>query len=265
MELVGLEQSQMDSTVWRYMSFTKFISLLTYQALWFSKLHTLQDKFEGIIPQLVKNKMTSDNQKWKKIFNAKEHHEQIDNWPSKNEEDGRELLVVNCWFMGEDESNEMWEQYGGGMESVAIKSTIGQLRDSVLVIQNEGISQLGKVSYVSMESHEMSIYEASQASKRAFLKDNKYALEQEIRILTMNFKTINCASPEGIPYKSEEVAGPKANNFENPGIYIGILLDKMISGIIVRPGSESWFFKLVDRIVKLSKLRVQVSRSSLDC
>lgn len=42
-----LSEQDMNSTVWRYMPLSKFISLLTFQALWFSKFNILQDKSEG--------------------------------------------------------------------------------------------------------------------------------------------------------------------------------------------------------------------------
>jgi len=185
MKLRDLDPEDFERTVWRYMSFSKFISLLTYQALWFSKLNILQDTYEGLIPAKIKARMQEENQRYKILFNTPEFHRQIDAWPSQNESDGRELLVVTCWFLDENESVRMWQEYGGSDEAVAIKSTVGRLFRHVFVPREETFSHLGRVSYVEHDTHEMSAYDAHQAIERAFLKDNaKFSHEQEIRLVT---------------------------------------------------------------------------------
>src|SRR6266481_5796865 len=94
MKLRNLGSADLEKTVWRYMPFAKFISLMTYQALWFSKLNILQDTYEGMIPKKTKQQMHEANQKFKAQFDTPEFHKQIDNWPDRNEEDSRELLIV---------------------------------------------------------------------------------------------------------------------------------------------------------------------------
>jgi hypothetical protein len=36
--------------IWRYLTFPKFVSLITTGALWFSKLQVFEDTFEGMTP-----------------------------------------------------------------------------------------------------------------------------------------------------------------------------------------------------------------------
>lgn len=261
MKLRNLDDTDLGKTVWRYMSFAKFISLITYQALWFSKLNILQDTYEGMIPAKLKRHMHEDNQRFKSQFNTPEFHKQIDKWLDKNEEDSRELLVVSCWFLGERDSKQMWHEYGGSNEAVAIKSTVGRLARYVLVPRDEYVSHLGLVSYVDHDNHEMSVYEAHQGLERAFLKDNRFAHEQEIRIVTLNIKTTSCVSMEGKPYTEEEVDGKNMNNFENPGLYVGAHLNGLITEVVVSPTAQNWFERLVKRIVELSQFAAHVSRS----
>lgn len=264
MKLRDLGPEDFERTVWRYMSFSKFISLLTYQALWFSKLNILQDTYEGLIPATVKARMQEENQRYKALFNTPEFHRQIDAWSSQNESDGRELLVVTCWFLDENDSIRMWQEYGGSDEAVAIKSTIGRLARHVFVPHEKSFSHLGCVSYVEHGMHEMSVYEAYQAIERAFLKDKaKFSHEQEIRLVTHNFKTIHCVSPEGKPYTSDQVAGANMNNFENPGLYVGVNLDQLITEVIVCPSAQDSFAELVARIIELSGISAPVFRSRL--
>jgi hypothetical protein len=264
MKIRDFEEHELDLTVWRYMPFTKFISLITYQALWFSKLNILQDKFEGKMPKATSEELNKENQKYKKQFNTPEFHRQIDNWNQENEESGRELLVVNCWFVDENESKGMWQEYGVNNESVAIKSTVRKLTKSVFLPPNETItSQIGMVSYVDHDTHKISNYEANQAIERVFLKDKSFKHEQELRLATMSFKTVCCVAMNGVPYTPDEVAGKNMNNYDNAGLYIKTNLKNLISEVVTHPDSGEWFYLLVCRIVELCGIEGIVTKSRI--
>lgn len=261
MKLRDLSDKDMNLTVWRYMPLSKFISLLAYQALWFSKLNILQDECEGKMPPVTKKHMEDLYKEMKRNFPPDTHH-QFDEMASRNEEDSRELLVVNCWFLNENESEKMWNEYGGDNESIAIKSTVKQLFDNIGVPHDP--THMGRVTYVDYSSHPMTAYEANQGIERAFIKDeSKFKHEKELRIATMNFKTTNCIRPDGQPYTKEEVEGKGMNNFENPGLYISARVDQLISEIVVSPKADEWFYLLIKRIIETSNIDVPVIRSSL--
>jgi hypothetical protein len=67
MLLRDITSDDLDRAIWRYMTFPKFISLLTYRALWFSKLKHLDDMHEGKMPYKPKAELNSEYQK-KKIM-----------------------------------------------------------------------------------------------------------------------------------------------------------------------------------------------------
>jgi hypothetical protein len=69
---------------------------------------------------------------------------------------------------------------------------------------------------------------------------------------------------EGKPYTPEEVAGKNMNNFENPGLYVGVVLNQLFTEVIVCPGAKGWFANLVKRIIELSGLNAKVSSSRLN-
>jgi len=52
-KIKNIDENELDNVVWRYLTFPKFISLLAYGALWFSKLNILQDKYEGTMPAMT--------------------------------------------------------------------------------------------------------------------------------------------------------------------------------------------------------------------
>ncbi len=257
----NLPDIDLDLTVFRYLTFPKFISMLSYQALWFPKLNILRDKFEGGLPFHAEIKMREQNEQWKKTFNSPEFHAQINSWPETNVRDGRELTVVNCWFLGSNESQKMWDEYVSNPEGVIIKSTVRKLMQHVYT--DPGHSQIGRVKYVKFSEHTMSTYEASQAWERALLKDNKYRHEQEIRIMTFNFKHQGCVSMEGRPYTPEQCSGKNMNNFENPGLYVGINFVQLIDKVVLAQNAPAWFEHLIRRIFELSKFSIPIERSKI--
>jgi hypothetical protein len=257
----NIDQSDLDQTVWRYLTFPKYISLLTYGALWFSKLNILVDKYEGCMPKLANAEMLAELQKFKSLPDPG-LHEQIDGVNQKNVEDGRELTLANCWFVSESESGRMWKEYAGGSEGVAIKSTIGLLAQHVFC--DARFTRIGRVQYVDLDTHVMSHYEANQAQERAFLKGKQFSHEQEIRIVTMNFKGPMCVIPDGTVLKNDEYQGANMNNFENPGLYIRADLRKLITSTVLAPGAAKWLELLVRRIVQLSNVGGPVERSKLE-
>lgn len=263
MNLRDLKQEDLDLAVWRYMSFSRFISLLVYQAIWFSKLNILQDQFEGRMPGTTREMMHARYQESKKHFPPELYH-QFDEMASRNEEDSRELLVVSCWFLANNETDRMWREYGGSEQAVVIKSTIRQLIDNIGVPHDEHATHIGRVSYIDHKSHMMTAYEANRGIERAFLKDaERFTHEHELRIVTHNTKTVYCVSPEGKPYSATEVEGKNMNNFENPGLYVAVRLKQLISEIRVSPMADRWFLLLVERIVELNNLGIAVRESEL--
>jgi hypothetical protein len=77
--------------------------------------------------------MHQSNQEWKSVFNTADFHEQLDLIHERNVQDGWRLTTVNCWFIGDQESKRMWDEYVGGPEGVAVRSTIRLLRDNIYV------------------------------------------------------------------------------------------------------------------------------------
>jgi len=260
-ELKNIEESDLDKVIWRYLTFPKYISLITYGALWFAKLNTFDDGLEGAIPQKTAERMHKENHKWKKITSNPDMQKHIDDWPRRNVKDGRELKIVNCWFLGDAESPKMWREYAKNNQGVAIKSTIRKLRENVGCVYQ--YSKIGKVQYVDLPSLSISTYEASQAMERAFYKNIDYAHEQEVRIVTMNYKTPWCLNPNGKPLSPAEYSGSNANNFDKPGLYIQAVLEKMITATVLAPDSSERFEFLINRIAEQTGVGNPVLKSSL--
>ncbi|HKV98215.1 MAG TPA: hypothetical protein VJN96_00255 [Vicinamibacterales bacterium] len=114
---------------WRYLTLERFAWLLENKKLWLARGDLLGDPHEGTLTRAqVEAFLKADREKPASKF-ANETQRQADLF----------LLVVkirasfyaNCWIMLEHESNAMWHLYCGSHEGVAIKTTMGQLRDSI--------------------------------------------------------------------------------------------------------------------------------------
>ena len=119
-----------NETIWRYFDFPKFTSLLTYQALYFSRANLLGDPLEGSFTRarevekqsLLKNPPEGKTRdQLEKIF---QHNARIfTKMPNST--------YINCWHLGDHESMAMWRGYGGGPYGVAIRSTFGTLDEII--------------------------------------------------------------------------------------------------------------------------------------
>ena len=98
--------------------------------------------------------MIARDLKWKTTFEGRpELQGQLAGMTDRNVRDGRHVLVVNCWFLGEVESQQMWKEYVGSTEGVAIRSTLRRLNESILAKQES--TTLGKVHYIDFAEYDM--------------------------------------------------------------------------------------------------------------
>jgi hypothetical protein len=157
-------------------------------------------------PELTRAQMKSQDRDMEEWFPDQGRKQQVRRFVEVNEEDGRELIVANCWFIGEHESRQMWNAYARNDEGVAIRSTAECLANS-LCLSHE-CWWMGKVNYVDLANYDrMDVYEGHQAHRRAFLKDEKYAFENELRVATMNWVALGCLNPDGSRQTEKQKSG----------------------------------------------------------
>lgn len=256
------EQADLDIRILRYMSFLKLVSLLELKALWFSRLGVLEDQFEGMLPKATRAKMIEKSKNWFETFPQPELRKQLLEMTDRNVQDGRCVLVVNCWCLGNYESPDMWKSYVRDRYGVVIRSTVARLRRSLW--GNPDMLHIGKVQYIDFESHDMSTYDGGQAHKRALIKRREFAYENELRVSTLNNVTMSCLNPDGSEMSEEQKKGPGRFDPERLGLYVKVELDRLIEAIFVAPNSPGWFLHLAKRIVARYGLKVPVYRSHLD-
>lgn len=231
------------------MDLAKFISLLSKEALYFACPTEFSDSYEGYMPKswLMEPAQTLQKQ-----------HEQVEsmgiqaaNLPRSSEDvsnvidachDGinnafenviQEIISttgVNCWHKSDYESEAMWKLYSTSGQGIAIESTIGQLRDSI--IDNETL-EIENVRYIS-ENDPKENYGV------IFLKRKSFEHEKELRA-TVSLRE------------------------NGKGTLVKCDLDKLINHIYISPFAEPYFKEIVENICvgKVQNINKPITQSIL--
>ena len=230
-ELKGIAHPEDETTLWRYMSFEKFINILATESLFFSRADAYDDRSEGHIPEAMMRYYGSADIRINPSF--------------------REYIMCNCWHHGEEESMGMWDKYHIRDSGVAIKTTMGTLKNCLPDTPNIFI---GKVDYdiASIENRDqIAVLEDSSIENLLhylyFYKRKSFAYEQEVRAI-IDIRSI----PRDAPY---EFGTPVEINVQT-------LIDEN-SEVIVSPHAGEWIRKTVASIVKRCGLHCPVNRSEL--
>src|SRR2546425_8722586 len=111
------------TTIWRYQDLGKLVSMIERRALFFSRLDLLGDPYEGAQTpgySLARSLAAYSVAKQNPVGSDRDI-------VARQDEEGRrrrEQVFVNCWYMGNHESDAMWRLYCRSGESVAIRATI---------------------------------------------------------------------------------------------------------------------------------------------
>ncbi|MED1409795.1 DUF2971 domain-containing protein [Bacillus paramycoides] len=143
-----------DAKLWRYMDFTKLVSLLSTCTLYFPRSDQFKDVFEGkiygygeedvriTIEELIEFPNASEN--FKK--HSKSIVDQVVKSVYDRSEKDKKRVFVNCWHLNEYESAAMWELYLKNEEGIAIQTTFNKIKKSLDACEEEIF--IGKVKYI---------------------------------------------------------------------------------------------------------------------
>jgi len=133
-ERVVSEEKVADETIiWRYMPFERFVNILETHQIWFSRPFKFDDRWEGLFPPSYVRRTRQY---------AAEHgvpYEEFDLDFRRRLQRHRYAHFVNCWHMGEHESDGMWRLYARDQKAIAISSTVG---DATECIRPHGAGQV---------------------------------------------------------------------------------------------------------------------------
>lgn len=221
-----------DTILWRYISTEQFLSMLSTKSLYFPRLDTLEDPFEGY-------PFYSDDEEYKNILQLK-----------------RKLLFVNCWHENKKESEYMWKHHGNE-NSIAIKTTVESFINS---IDNDTAAKPGvnivRVKYISTQEEDIDVSDdkiVKQTFYPHFYKRKQFNHEQEVRVvcrLDLAYSTLSIEK-----YYETLKQHPK-------GFYFPVCLDSLIEEIVVAPTSGRWYYDLISDTLHQYELNPDKLRKS---
>jgi hypothetical protein len=196
---------------WRYMDLSKLESLLSKRELYLRRLDLLPDKYEGLYPRRVRKALAAH---YAKHGLTEDQAIELSNHRVDFAKESRQMMFVNCWHLGNHESEAMWRIYCGGDNGLAIVLPYRDLRTSV----SNGSAWIGAVSYLDFDSD---LLGPGNAFVVALHKRREFAYEQEARILS--FGTYPMATPAdrppsvSLPWQPETIQRIVVSPYAAPG------------------------------------------------
>lgn len=231
-----------NAKIWRYLDFTKFVSLLDRQALFFARADMLSDPFEG---SYSKANVVLRPNVYKGL--AKESLAKMLDGLSTFSKEIRRFTLINCWHISEYESAAMWRLYLKTDEGVAIRSTFRRLADSFRDCVEHTV-HIGKVKYIDYETDWL----PEGNTFYPFLhKRRSFEHERELRAV---IQKLPVAEGRGVDWTKE---------LFDAGVYVPIDLGVLIESVSVSPTALTWFHELVESTTMKYGLKKEVVQSQL--
>jgi hypothetical protein len=238
-----IQPNNEDILVWRYMDFTKFVSLLDSRRLYFTRADKFDDPFEGSWPKMnvlarmiVPDGIPDEHKDYflKQMANLGAINKK---WPRFN--------AINCWHMNEHESAAMWRLYLKSDEGIAIQSTYSNLKKSF--IDDESIF-VGKVKYIDYELEHIN---SGNILEPFVHKRKSFEHEREVRCVVTKLPRREGAldlSIDTIDY----------------GVNIRVDIETLVLRVFVAPSAPEWFSELVSAVISRYGYKFPVSHSRLN-
>ena len=237
-----LDPGDQNKKIWKYMDFTKFVSLLDKSALFFPRADKLGDPFEGSHGRAYVNEMRvgfeEDKKDWAMNTLRKAYKKIV------------KFTFVSCWHLNDYESAALWSLYLKSNEGVAVQSSVSPLMRSIKDTTYD--IYIGKIKYIDYEKEVMSGRLDEGEKYPFFYKQKSFEHEQELRLVIQDFKLA----------KGRSVMESKPPRRE--GIDISVDLDLLVERIYMAPTSPRWLFELVKSVTRKYGVNKEVLQSTLD-
>ena len=224
---------KMETKLWRYQDFAKFVSLLDSRKLFFTRADSFEDPFEGArgfnfqkdavykeMKTFLSIKVLADfkDRGIDKPTDAEfetELNKELKTFINKQEEKRKDYFI-SCWHSNERESEGMWKLYTTAMnQGVSIQTTAEKLCCSICHDEFE----IAEVNYVSFSEP------LKEEKTPIWYKRDAFAHENEVRVVIKN------------------------TAHKETGILVDVDLDILIENVYVSPTAPAWLASLVSNVL----------------
>ena len=236
----------LDAVLWRYMDFTKYVSLLEKQALFFARADRLGDPFEGsyskVNEALLPLQMQRAFGKEKKISEG-QLKQWVNEWANVNKRT-RQSTLINCWHENPYESAAMWKLYSREEDGIAIKTDFDSFKASFTCSQ---FIYIGSVSYIDYESF---FIPEGNAFFPFLHKRKSFEHEHEVRAINSRH-----------PNQDDEVSMQLYHDLIS-GAYYEVDISLLIQQVVIAPFAPDWFMELVKSVTARYNFNFPVVKST---
>jgi hypothetical protein len=219
----------LDAKIWRYMDFTKLLSLIDNQSLYFSRADKFGDQFEGSLTlPVIKHRNSHGLSSFSEAY-----------------KEARKYTYINCWHVNDYESEAMWKLFVNSNESIAVQSTYNKLKMS-LDAENTFYVFIGLVKYID---YKVDIFNYGNVFSPFLFKRKSFEHEKELRAIASS----------GIDNPGLKCTEKN----DSDGLNIKVNLDLLIETIFINPTAPDWFYELVKSVTAKYKFHFEVRNSTL--
>jgi hypothetical protein len=222
-------------TIWRYVDFTKFVSLLETEKLIFARADRFEDPYEGSWSSAGVRLLRDPAQNGGLPSHAVE---QLISYSSAQQKE----MYISCWYANESESAAMWKLYLQSSEGVAIRSdynTLSAILEAAPL--NAGLSM---VQYIDYETTPIPF---GNAFFPFVHKRLSFAHENELR---------------AVIWRTDHINKPQISD-DSATVGVNVSPTRLVKAIHVSPTAPRWFGELVEQVVQRYGLHAPVIRSNL--
>lgn len=222
-------------TLWRYIDFTKFVSLLENQKLFFARADQFEDPYEGTWSSAGVRLLRDSAQ------NGGLPPQAIEQLIACSDIHQKEMFI-SCWYANEFESAAMWKLYIQSNEGVAFRTDYNTLAEILEAAPlNTGISMVQYIDYENIPIPFGNAFFPFVHKRVSFTHEN------ELRAIIWRADHIN--EPQIAP--------------DLTSVYVDVSPTQLIKAIHVSPTAPRWFGELVEQVSLRYGLQVPVVRSNL--
>jgi hypothetical protein len=241
-----LETPPDDTILWRYLNFVKLVDLLEHRRLWFARVNTFDDPLEGTHTDAEVEYLRALPPPSSPVREPTLAQQYVDMTHKY-----RETMYVICWREAVTESMAMWDIYGKGGGMVAIKSTIGRFKETLIAHPRKVF--IGRVKYVEWSNVAWRL----NALPMVMRKDLSYEHERELRGVLSGL-----GEGRELPIASYSLSpeGEYIGHWPR-GIEISCDPEKLVTEIIIGPREQEMFEKVLDPMLRRYGLAIPVTAS----
>lgn len=242
------EVPELTSKLWRYMDFSKYVSLISSGSLFFARVDSFEDHFEGA-KGLLSRKAKWDQHylgQFRKIVRTPPEGYEFTKTDEEVEADATRLLLdlesggkkrresvfISCWHENERESAAMWRSYSSYIDNaIAVQTSYSSLLDS---LGRRPDIQIGRVKYIDFQKSFV------DTNNSFWYKRDSFEHEREVRAVLCD----RSSTKNGIAVEAD--------------------IARLVERVVISPTAPKWFSDVVNDVSAKFGLETIVQESAMN-